>query len=145
MIMVKCMFREPLHLKGPIRKLFYSLIWRVFAGINVVCMLFFICHIFLLLHGVHIVYGTIMLFSVERYVLIWQICFHISCSSFHKSAFQNCLPLSVGSCFFFFFFCDTFFPTQILSVKKGYCMCESCCLSIYFATCVMFYCLIHSA
>lgn len=40
MIMVKCMLKAPLHLKGPIRKLFYRLIQRVFFGIDIVCALF---------------------------------------------------------------------------------------------------------
>lgn len=39
-IVVKCMLKAPLHLKGPIRKLFYCLIQRVFFGNGIVRVLF---------------------------------------------------------------------------------------------------------
>lgn len=111
--MVKCMLKAPLHLKGPIRKLFYRLIQRVFFGIDIVCALFWLvifsscCFMLFMLCMVQ------LCLVVKKNVLIWQICFiHLFCSSSHKISILELFTA------LFFFSVILFFNTD-LKCKEG--------------------------
>lgn len=135
MIMVKCMLKAPLHLKGPIRKLFYRLVRRVFFGIDIVCALFLL-----------VIFSSccFMLFTlcmVQLCLVVKKKCVDMADLFYSSFLFKLSQNQHFGTvyCSLFFFFSVILFSIQILSVKRGYCMCESCCLSIYFATCVIMF------
>lgn len=126
------MFKKPSPSEGANKEIVLQPHMKsIFADIDIaVCVFFWRHFFFLLLHVVHIVHGEVMFSGEKKCVDMADLFYSSFLFELSKSAFWNCLLLSL------FFFCDTFSNTD-LKCKEGYYMCESYFLSIYFATCVI--------